>query len=259
MVRDLAYAAPAADDPDAHTLDLYLPAAEGRKAPLLIFVAGHFWADRGGERSLGPHFTSVLQREGAAVALVRHRLAPEHRHPAAAQDVATAVAFLLSRADRFGFDRQRIYLGGHASGAHLAALVGLDPAYLVAQGEDPARLPVCCWSAESTIRSGYGAEPGGGSSSTSSASATPANGARLRRSGGGEGRAPILLLRRRARHPGYVPARSPSAASLRKGGREPAEVFWHSGPTRTSVLDLTERAESGDSRDVSRSSGGRVR
>ena len=31
-------------------------------------------------------------------------------------------------------------LGGYASGAHLAALVALDPAYLAAQGDDAARL-----------------------------------------------------------------------------------------------------------------------
>jgi acetyl esterase/lipase len=85
VVRDLAYAAPVADDPDAHTLDLSLPAAGGAKAPLLIFVPGHFWTDRSGERSLGTHFTDVIQREGAAVALVRHRLAPVHRHPADVQ------------------------------------------------------------------------------------------------------------------------------------------------------------------------------
>ena len=90
-VRGLAYAAPVADDPDAHTLDLYLPAAKGAKPPLLVFVPGHFWRDRSGERSLDPHFSRVLQGEGAAVALVRHRLAPAHRHPAAVRRRVRAV------------------------------------------------------------------------------------------------------------------------------------------------------------------------
>jgi hypothetical protein len=97
-VRGLAYGAPVADDPDAHTLDLDLPAATGAKPPLLVFVPGHFWATRAGGRSLDPHFARVLQGEGAAVALVRHRLAPTYRHPAGAEDVAAAVAFLVARA-----------------------------------------------------------------------------------------------------------------------------------------------------------------
>jgi acetyl esterase/lipase len=240
-VRDLAYAPPVADDPDAHTLDLSLPAAHGARAPLLIFVPGHFWADRGGERSLGPHFTSVLQQAGAAVAVVRHRLAPEHRHPAAAQDVAAAVAFLLSRADRFGFDRQRVYLGGHASGAHLAALVGLDPAYLGAQGETPAHL------AGLLLISGvYDLDPDPAPSPEEIDFYQRAFGDEAERRAASPQRvpvtpgAPILVLAAERDIPGYVPGALAFAESLRRGGREPAEVFLAAGRDHVSVLDLTD-------------------
>lgn len=240
-VRGLAYAEPVSDDPDAHTLDLSLPAAGSGRAPLLIFVAGHFWADRSGEDSLGPHFTSLLQREGAAVALVRHRLAPEHRHPAAAQDVATAVAFLLSRADRFGFDRQRVYLGGHASGAHLAALVGLDPAYLAAQGEDPARL------AGLLLISGvYDLDPDPAPSPEELEFYQRAFGdVGVRRAASPQRVAvtpgpPVLLLAAERDIPGYVPGAIDFAESLRRGGREPAEVFLALGRDHVSVLDLAD-------------------
>ncbi len=241
VVRDLAYAAPVADDPDAHTLDLSLPAAGGARAPLLIFVPGHFWADRGGESSLGPHFTQVLQGEGAAVALVRHQLAPEHRHPAAAQDVATAVAFLLSRADRFGFDRERVYLGGHASGAHLAALVGLDPAYLAAQGEDPARL------AGLLLISGvYDLDPDPAPSPEELEFYQRAFGdIGVRRAASPQRVAvmpgpPVLVLAAERDIPGYVPGAIAFAESLRRGGREPAEVFLALGRDHVSVLDLAD-------------------
>jgi acetyl esterase/lipase len=242
VVRDLAYAAPVADDPDAHTLDLSLPAAQGARAPLLIFVPGHFWADRGGEGWLGPHFTSVLQQAGAAVALVRHRLAPEHPHPAAAQDVAAAVAFLLSRADRFGFDRQRVYLGGHASGAHLAALVGLDPAYLGAQGGTPAQL------AGLLLISGvYDLDPDPAPSPEEIGFYQLAFGDAGERRAASPQRvpvtpgAPILLLVAERDIPGYVPGALAFAESLRRGGREPAEVFLAGGRDHVSVLDLTEQ------------------
>ena len=241
VVRDLAYAAPVADDPDAHTLDLSFPAAGSAKPPLLIFVPGHFWADRGGERSLGPHFTSVLQHEGAAVAVVRHRLAPGYRHPAAAQDVAAAVGFLLARADRFGFDPQRVYLGGHASGAHLAALVALDPAYLAAQGKGPAHL------AGLVLISGvYDLDPDPAPSPEELEFYQQAFGdAGGRRAASPQRVAvtagpPILLIAAERDIPGYVPGAVAFAESLRKGGREPAEVFLVTGRDHVSVLDLAD-------------------
>ena len=41
----------------------------------------------------------VLRGEGIAVATIRYRLAPEHGHPAAAEDVAAALAFLAEHAE----------------------------------------------------------------------------------------------------------------------------------------------------------------
>ena len=241
VLRDLAYAAPVADDPDAHTLDLSLPAAGAVKPPLLIFVPGHFWADRGGEDSLGPHFTSELQREGAAVAVVRHRLAPTWRHPAAAQDIAAAIRFLLSGADQYGFDPERVYLGGHASGAHLAALVALDPAYLAAAGEGPARL------AGLVLISGvYDLDPDPAPSPEELAFYQQAFGdAPTRRAASpqrlvaGAG-PPVLLLAAERDIPGYVPGAIAFAEALRKGGREPAEFFLAMGRDHVSLLDLAD-------------------
>ncbi len=241
VVRDLAYAAPVADDPDAHTLDLSLPATDGAKPPLLIFVPGHFWANRAGERSFGPSFTSVLQREGAAVALVRHRLAPNHRHPAAAQDVAAAIAFLLARADRFGFDPQRVYLGGHASGAHLAALVALDPSYPAAAGEAPAPL------AGLVLISGvYDLDPDPAPSPEELAFYQQAFGEVGARRAASPQRVavtqgpPVLLIAAERDIPGYVSGALAFASALRKAGREPAEVFLATGRDHVSVLNLSD-------------------
>ncbi len=55
-------------------------------------------------------------RDGVAVALVRYRLAPAHRHPAQAEDVAAAVGHLINHADKYGFDTKRVYLAGHSAG-----------------------------------------------------------------------------------------------------------------------------------------------
>ena len=87
-LRDLAYAHDAAEQ----RLELYLPEAGDGKPPLVAFVSSRFWSREGDVHLLEWGVARPLQRAGAAVALIHHRLAPEHRHPVFARDVAAAVA-----------------------------------------------------------------------------------------------------------------------------------------------------------------------
>jgi arylformamidase len=133
----LAYAGEADEAP---TLDLYLPAPGGPRPPLLAFVESHFWQDDERRAELARELARPLQREGAAVALIRHRPQPPYPHPRAAEDVAAALAYLIGHADTYGYDPARVALAGRGSGAQLAALVALDPRYLAAHGLTPSTL-----------------------------------------------------------------------------------------------------------------------
>ena len=75
-----------------------------------------------------------MSRHNVAVALVRYRLAPAFRHPAPIEDAATAVAFLIRNADKYGYNSRRTYLAGHANGAHTASLLALNHRYLESHG-----------------------------------------------------------------------------------------------------------------------------
>lgn len=131
IVRDIPYTKTTAKTVDRRqTLDLYLPPKSAVKPPLVVFVHGGFWLLSDDNYRIGPDVTDALVPSGVAVALVRYRLAPTHRHPTQAQDVAAAVAHLAREANKYGYDGRRIVLAGHSAGAHLAALVALDPAYL---------------------------------------------------------------------------------------------------------------------------------
>lgn len=110
--------------------DLY-PGSDG--SAVLLFVHGGGWAH--GERSMVHALPDYARRHGLTLASTDYRLAPAVTARRSAEDVAAAVAAV--RQARPGAP---ILLLGHSAGAHLAALVATDPAYLAAQGLTPADL-----------------------------------------------------------------------------------------------------------------------
>ncbi len=141
IISNIAYTK-ATDSKSAgrQTLDLHLPVGMNSKPPLVIFVHGGYWAISDEKTRIGKSIAVELVTRGVAVALVRYRLAPDYKHPTQAKDVAAGVAHLIREADKYGVDKKRIFLAGHSSGAHLAALIALDSSYLTAQGISPKSL-----------------------------------------------------------------------------------------------------------------------
>jgi hypothetical protein len=122
-------------------LNLVVPETE-EKPPLLLWLGGGAWAfvNRHQEMPLA----RKLARSGIAVASVGHRLStaewvePERtegvQHPAHAEDAAAAFAWLSEQAEKYGYDPERIFIGGYSCGAHLAAILGSDPRFLKKHG-----------------------------------------------------------------------------------------------------------------------------
>jgi acetyl esterase/lipase len=72
-----------------------------------------------------PAAARVADGSGAVVISVGYRLAPEHRFPAALDDAYAVLTWAAEHAAELGIDRERIAVGGHSSGAGLAAAVAL--------------------------------------------------------------------------------------------------------------------------------------
>lgn len=127
FVRDVPYAEGAAK-PKAGVADLYLPAGK-TNVGVVVYVY---------DRSLNPsaagsvHVADYFVKRGLAVMTVGYAAEPVVRHPRAAEDLATAVAWLNAQASSRGIDATRLWLMGHSNGAHLVSLLALDPRYLAA-------------------------------------------------------------------------------------------------------------------------------
>lgn len=106
----------------------FTPAAGQSGAPLVLFIHGGAWSL--GDMAMAGRMAAHFHQKGYAFASVNYRLVPDANPNQQAEDVAAAIARLIEDARRLGIDRERVMIMGHSAGAHLAALVGTDPAYL---------------------------------------------------------------------------------------------------------------------------------
>ena len=110
-------------------LDVYRPRTERRSPrPVVVFFYGGGWTR--GDRRDYKFAAEALVSRGYVVVIPDYRLYPEVRFPVFVEDGAAATAWTLANIDRFGGDSARVYVMGHSSGAHIAALLTLDERYL---------------------------------------------------------------------------------------------------------------------------------
>ena len=67
----------------------------------------------------------LAHESGFVVVSVDYRMGPEHRFPAAVDDVLAATRWLQAQADPLGLDASRFAVGGDSAGGNLAAVVAL--------------------------------------------------------------------------------------------------------------------------------------
>jgi len=121
-----------------HKLDVYIPAKKAKPLTVLVHIHGGGWEI--GDKSLMKATGLFYASQGVLFVAPNYRLSPACRHPAHADDCAAAVAWAFRHAAELGGDPKRIFLSGHSAGAHLAALLATDPAYLQSCGIRPADL-----------------------------------------------------------------------------------------------------------------------
>ena len=140
IISDIPYYQGEDYDAANHKLNLVIP-EHANNPPLLIWIGGGAWSYV--DRQVEMELAKKIAKEGIAVASVGHRLSPATwkdpkldtgiQHPEHILDISRAVKFLLESAEVYGYSESNFIIGGFSSGAHLAALLVMDPSYLEAQ------------------------------------------------------------------------------------------------------------------------------
>lgn len=130
--RDIAYGAS-----PRMRMDLLLPAALRRGAPLHVFFHGGYW--RSGRKEDHHLVAAPVLAAGGICAVVTYELMPCTRLGTIVGQARTAAHHALREGLALGADPNRVSASGHSAGAHLAS-------YLAAQGPGeiapPAPLPL---------------------------------------------------------------------------------------------------------------------
>ena len=113
-------------------LDVYRPTHPDAGRGVVVFFYGGDWQT--GTRQDYAFVGQALASRGFVAVLPDCRPYPAVRFPAFVQDGALAVRWAHDHAADLGADPARLFLMGHSSGAHVAALLTLDAEYLAAVG-----------------------------------------------------------------------------------------------------------------------------
>lgn len=101
---------------------IYTPVDPDGPRPVILDIHGGAWNFR--SRSDDVLYNRALAQAGFVVVAVDFRDGPEFKHPAASEDVASAVEWLNEHHQRLDIDPDRMGLIGSSSGGHLALLAG---------------------------------------------------------------------------------------------------------------------------------------
>jgi acetyl esterase/lipase len=116
-------------------LDVYVPqSAALEPRPVVVFWHGGRW--RFGDKTDYRFVGAALAESGYVAVVANYRHYPQVKMPGFLSDAAQAALWAAAHSKEYGGDPERLYLMGHSAGAHLAALVTLDPRYFAAAGQN---------------------------------------------------------------------------------------------------------------------------
>lgn len=117
---------------EGRRLDIYAPKNLDQRAPVVVFFHGGRWSQ--GSKDEYKFVGEALSSRGIVAVVADYRKYPDVRMAGFMDDAARAVAWVHDNISSYGGDPQQLFVMGHSSGAHMAALLALDDRYLDSAG-----------------------------------------------------------------------------------------------------------------------------
>lgn len=135
-VQNISYTSE--DEQDAYrkercVLDIYYPETDEGFATLI-------WFHGGGLEGGGKELLEGFRRQGFAVVSVNYRLFPKCQCPDYIDDAAMAVAWTYDNIEKYGGEKEQIYVSGHSAGGYLTLMVALAKEYAGKYGFDADKI-----------------------------------------------------------------------------------------------------------------------
>ncbi len=111
----------------AHLMDIYRPITRNSKLPVLMYIHGGGFTVCSKDTHQG--ISLAYANNGYLVCNINYRLAPNHRFPSALEDIAHAYKWIISHAEEYGGDPDRIVIGGESAGANLTLALAVACCY----------------------------------------------------------------------------------------------------------------------------------
>ena len=111
VTKDLKYG------PDKrHRLDIYEPENKSDN-PMSILVFVHGGGFSRGDKSEYDNIGYYFARHQVLTIIISYRLAPQHKWPAGAEDIASVLKWISLHGEKYGGDTKQVFLMGHSAGA----------------------------------------------------------------------------------------------------------------------------------------------
>ena len=136
FVQNVSYTS--ADEQDDYrkercVLDIYYPETDKGFATLV-------WFHGGGLEKGNKYLLDGFRRQGFAVVCVNYRLFPQCKCPDYIEDAAMAVAWTFENIEKYGGNKDQIYVSGHSAGGYLTLMVTLAKEYMEKYGADADKI-----------------------------------------------------------------------------------------------------------------------
>lgn len=120
--KNLAYG-----DHERQVLDVYHDGTGTGSKPVLVYVHGGGFVQGAKDSPTTPYFKNLgawAVKQGYVAVTINYRLAPEFKYPSGAEDIASAITWMVDNVAQYGGDPSRIFLSGQSAGAmHVADYV----------------------------------------------------------------------------------------------------------------------------------------